>query len=89
MRNLRHFPPGSLVEVTTRTQGRRLMVPSRLLNQIIVGVLGRAQGRYPVRIHAYGSASNHYHLTLTVDDARHSPSSWATSTPSSAARSGA
>ncbi len=71
MRNLRHFPPGSLVEVTTRTvQGRRLMVPSQLLNQIIVGVLGRAQDRYPVRIHAYAFASNHYHLTLTVDDAR-------------------
>ena len=61
MRNLRHFPEGSLVEVTTRTvQGRYLMVPSRLLNQIIVGVLGRAQRRYPVRIHAYVFTSNHY-----------------------------
>jgi hypothetical protein len=46
------------------------MVPSRLLNQIIVGVLGRAQDRYPVRIHGYAFASNHYHLTVTVDDAR-------------------
>ena len=71
MRNLRHVPPGSLLEVTTRTvQDRRLMVPSRLLNQIIVGVLGRAQRRYPVQIHAYVFASSHYHLTLTVDDAR-------------------
>lgn len=36
------------------------MVPSRQLNQIILGVLGRAQRRYPVRIHAYAFASNHY-----------------------------
>jgi REP element-mobilizing transposase RayT len=71
MRNLRHFPPGSLVEVTTRTvQGRPLMVPSPLLNQIIVGVLGRAQNRYPVRIHSYAFTSTHYHLIVTVDDAR-------------------
>jgi REP element-mobilizing transposase RayT len=71
MRKLRYFPEGSLVEITTRTiQGRLLLVPSQLLNQIIVGVLGRAQCRHPVRIHGYAFASNHYHLTVTVDDAR-------------------
>jgi REP element-mobilizing transposase RayT len=70
MRNLRHFPSGSLVEVTTRTvQGRLLLAPSPALNQIILGVLGRAQRLYGVRVHAYSFASNHYHLLLTVDSA--------------------
>jgi REP element-mobilizing transposase RayT len=71
MRNLRHFPSGSLVEVTTRTvQGRLLLAPSPALNQIILGVLGRAQRLYGVRVHAYSFASNHYHLLLSVDSAR-------------------
>lgn len=70
MRNLRHFQTGSLVEVTTRTmQGRLLLAPSPVLNQIILGVLGRAQRLYPVQVHAYVFASNHMHLLLTVDSA--------------------
>lgn len=71
MRNLRHFPSGSLIEVTTRTvQGQLLLAPSPALNQIILGVLGRAQRLYGVRVHAYSFASHHYHLLLTVDSAR-------------------
>jgi hypothetical protein len=53
--------PGSLVEVTTRTlQGRLLMVPERTLNDIILGVLGRAQRLYPIQINAYCFVSSHY-----------------------------
>jgi hypothetical protein len=71
MRKLRKpLQPGTLVEVTTRTvQGRLLMVPEPTLNRSILGVLGRAQRLYPVQIHAYVFAGNHYHLLLTVDDA--------------------
>jgi hypothetical protein len=61
-RKLRFIPQGgSLVEVTCRTiQGRLQMRPSPLLNDIILGVLGRAQSRYPLEIVGYVFASNHY-----------------------------
>jgi Transposase and inactivated derivatives len=70
-RKLRFIPEGgSLVEVTCRTlQGRLLMRPSPLLNEIILGVLGRAQRRYPLEIVGYAFLSSHYHLLLRVDQA--------------------
>jgi REP element-mobilizing transposase RayT len=59
------------VEVTSRTvQGRFLLSPSTQLNEIILGVLGRAQRLYPVEIVAYVFLSNHYHLLLWVQDAQ-------------------
>jgi REP element-mobilizing transposase RayT len=62
---------GALVEVTCRTlQGRLLLRPSTALNEILVGVLGRAQRLYPVRICAFVFLSTHYHLLLDVEDAR-------------------
>src|SRR6185436_10841515 len=71
MRKLRHVPePRTLVEVTTRTlQGMLLLRPGTLLNDIILGVLGRAQRLYEVEIHAYCFLATHSHLLLTVEDA--------------------
>ena len=71
-RKLRYVPPeGGLFEVTTRTvQGRFLLKPSDQLNTIILGVLGRAQRLYAVRIHALVVLSNHYHMLLSVDTAQ-------------------
>jgi hypothetical protein len=71
-RRLRHIPEGgALVEVTCRTiQGRLLLRPSADLNDVVVGVLGRAQRLYPVEICAVIFLSNHYHLLLRVPDAR-------------------
>lgn len=68
-RKLRYIPPGgSLVEVTCRTQQRRLLLrPSRELNEIVVGVLGRALDLYPVQLVAAAFLSNHYHLLLWVE----------------------
>jgi hypothetical protein len=45
-RHLRFVPDGgALVEVTCRTiQGRLLLRPSQQLNDIVLGILGRAQG---------------------------------------------
>ena len=70
-RRLRFIPAGgSLVEVTNRTiQGRFLLRPSAELNRLLIGVLGRAQRLYGVRLHACIVLSNHYHLLLTVDSA--------------------
>jgi hypothetical protein len=70
-RRLRFIPPeGSLVEVTTRTvQGRLLLSPSRKLNSLILGVLGRAQRLYGVEIHDFVFMSNHYHLLISVQSA--------------------
>lgn len=59
------------MEVTCRTvQGRFLLSPSAELNEIILGVLGRAQRLYPVGICAYVFLGNHYHLLLEVEDAQ-------------------
>jgi len=65
-------PEGSgLVEVTTRTvHGRFLLAPSAELNDLILGVFGRAQELYPVRLVAFAFISGHYHLLLQVDDTR-------------------
>ncbi len=71
-RPLRFIPDGgALVEVTCRTlQSRFLLRPRRDLDEIIAGVLGRAQRLYEVRVCGYMFASNHYHFLLDVDDAR-------------------
>jgi REP element-mobilizing transposase RayT len=71
-RPLRFIPDGgALVEVTCRTiQSRFLLRPGWDLDEIIVGVLGRAQRLYGVRVCGYMWASNHFHLLLDVDTAR-------------------
>ena len=59
------------MEITCRTvQARFLLTPSIALNEIILGVLGRAQRLYPVDICAYVFLSNHFHLLLKVHDAQ-------------------
>jgi REP element-mobilizing transposase RayT len=70
-RILRYIPEGgALVEVTCRTiHSRFLLRPGPVLNEIVVGVLGRAQRKYPIRVCGYVLASNHLHLILDVDDA--------------------
>jgi REP element-mobilizing transposase RayT len=71
-RKLRYVPEGgALVEVTCRTvQSRFLLRPSPELNEIILGVLGRAQRFYPLDIVAHVFLSNHFHLLLWVPDAQ-------------------
>jgi REP element-mobilizing transposase RayT len=70
-RRLRYIPEdGSLVEVTCRTlQSRFLLRPCQTLDEIVVGVLGRAQRLYKVRVCGYMWASNHFHLLLDIDTA--------------------
>lgn len=68
---MRFIPPGSLVEVTCRTvQGRLLLRPSPVLRDLTLGVLARAARLYPIDLHAFAFLSNHFHLLLTVSDAR-------------------
>lgn len=71
MRPLRHLAFGSsgkaLVEVTVRTvHSRFLLLPSTLVNAILLGILGRAQTRYDIEICAFAFLSNHFHLLLVV-----------------------
>lgn len=68
-RGPRFIPPGSLVEITTRTiQGRFLLRPGRDLNEIVYGILGRAARRYDVKVCAFVFLSNHAHLLLRPRD---------------------
>jgi REP element-mobilizing transposase RayT len=72
MRPLRHVTREKcLLEVTVRTiQARFLLRPSVALNEIILGVLGRAQQLHGVEIVAFCFLSGHFHLLVRVDDAK-------------------
>jgi REP element-mobilizing transposase RayT len=71
-RAIRFIPEGgALVEITDRTvQSRFLLVPSPELNDIILGVLGRAQRRHGVELVGFVFLSTHFHLIAHVTDAR-------------------
>jgi REP element-mobilizing transposase RayT len=59
--------PNGLVEISSRTQhGRFLLRPSEEVNELILGVLGRAQAMYDVVLHAFIFLANHYHLLATM-----------------------
>ena len=69
-RPLRFIPDGKLVEVTTRTiQSRLLLRPSKRLNELILGVIGRALFLYDVELIAFAAMSNHIHYLLVPADA--------------------
>ncbi len=72
MRKLRFVPhTRTLVSITCRTvQGRFLLRPGPQLNDIVLGVVGRAQRRYETTISAFSALSNHLHLLLVVDSAK-------------------
>ena len=62
----RWIPDDSLVEISCRCiQGRYLLRPSKELNLLILGVLGRALSLFPVELHGAVFLSNHYHLLGT------------------------
>jgi REP element-mobilizing transposase RayT len=71
-RKQRYIPPSpspTLVFVTCRTiQGRYLFRPGPALNDLFLGILGRVQKRYQMRLCATCVLSNHFHLLLIVKD---------------------
>ena len=77
-RKLRFVPEGgALVEVTCRTiHGRVLLRPSQQLDEIVVGILARAQRTFQVRCCGYCFLGNHYHLLLDVDSAQQLEAAW-------------
>jgi len=63
---------GALVEVTYRTiQGRFLLRPSRVLNELVIGVLARAQSFCHTELIGIVVLSNHIHLLLWVPNQWH------------------
>ncbi len=55
-----------MVEITNLTiQSRFLLKPSEQLTEIVLGIIGRAQTRYGMTIHAFQFLSNHYHMLLS------------------------
>jgi hypothetical protein len=66
----RFVPPGSMVELTTRTNaGQFHLKPCPELNARILGILGRALALYPIALHAFVFMSTHWHALATVYDA--------------------
>ena len=69
-RPLRFVPAGSVVEVTARTAGSRFLLrPDPTTNDLILGILGRAQHLFGVRVFAVAVMSNHLHALLGVEHA--------------------
>jgi REP element-mobilizing transposase RayT len=63
---------GALVEVTYRTiQGRFLLKPSPALNELVLGVLARAQSFCETELIGIVVLSNHLHLLLWVPNQAH------------------
>jgi REP element-mobilizing transposase RayT len=71
-RKLWYIPdPRTLVFITCRTvQGRFLLRPGPVLNDIVLGVLGRCQRNYDLTLCAVTVLSSHIHVLAVVDDAR-------------------
>lgn len=66
MRHLRQIHPHQPIEITCRIdQGRYLLRPDETLNRHILGVLGRAQRREGMKIHAFAVMSTHAHYLLS------------------------
>lgn len=71
-RDIRFIPPNSLQHVVDSTyQGRYLLTPSDEVNDLVAGILGRAQRKYAMPICAVVVVSNHLHLLLRPKDAAH------------------
>ena len=57
----RYVPEGSLVEISCRCiQGRFLLRPSKRLNELLIGVLGKALAGSGITLHLIVAAGNHY-----------------------------
>ena len=63
----RYLPPGQfLAEITQRCLlGHYLLRPSKKLNELIAGVVAKAQRKYPIEVVGLAVPSNHYHLIAT------------------------
>ncbi|MFH1807260.1 MAG: transposase [Pseudomonadota bacterium] len=73
-RAIRIIEPQRLYFVTNRTQqGRLLLAPSREVNDLIGGVLGRALSLFEVEIFAFVFMSNHFHLIVRANEGQLSP----------------
>jgi hypothetical protein len=58
-----------MVDVTNRAiQGRFLLRPSKELNEIALGVVGRAQRLYEIELFGLTIMSNHFHLLAWVEE---------------------
>ena len=88
-RPLRHVPREKcLFEVTVRTvQARFLLRPSVALNEIILGVLGRAQRLHEVKLMSFCFLSGHFHLLVLVNDAKQLSTALRSTVPAAEERS--
>jgi REP element-mobilizing transposase RayT len=67
-RGPRQIQPGHLTEITLKTfQARFLLRPNKLLNQLLVGVLARAQALTGMTLCAVVAMSNHIHILVVPD----------------------
>jgi putative transposase len=71
MRPNRYALPDQLVEITTRTHNaQHLARPDAATTKIILGCIGQAQKMHPVKIHAFVYMSNHFHMLVSVRNAK-------------------
>jgi hypothetical protein len=67
-REPRQILPNHLTEITIKTfQSRFLLAPSKMVNKIIAGIVGRAQRVHKLRIVSIVVMSNHAHVLVVPD----------------------
>ena len=63
----RYIAPHSLVDLSCRCiQGRFLLRPSKLLNELILGVLVLALRGTGIQVHSFCVMSNHWHILASI-----------------------
>ncbi len=70
-RKLRHMPyPHALYEISTRTlHARFLLKPSKKINDLVLGIIGRALALHPgIRLYLFKVVSNHYHAIVSAEN---------------------
>ena len=66
-RPLRCSSPWQPTEITARTiHGRYLLRPSKKVNELILGIIGRAQTMHDVELYGVVVLSNHIHLVMSA-----------------------
>ncbi len=71
-RDPRYFRPWTLIEVTcVMIQNRYLLRPSKRLNDLLVGILGRAQRKYEMKVVCVTVLSSHWHALMIPRDPQH------------------
>ena len=62
------FIHGTTVLITSRTEEGLPLVPTPYMNSILLGAIGAALSKYPVKLQDFGFEANHFHMVIEVEN---------------------